>query len=254
MSKNLLSLFVGGCLVCCLSSCFTPRTVIRVEPDDSEVVFWSHGQAIAEQQENGIWCRAAFSHANPDFLVFDIEVINQGESDLLVTPEDMDLIAMPNNFRLPAVDPERVLLSMEVDASRREANAKNVAVATGVVVAAAVVAAAVSDDGNDNDNNDVVDDYDVADAIVDVAVPALYLSATFASEPPLSTPVNALPPAEEVIFWSDYALRRTTLRPDESIRGLVAFPRYDDTNEFHLDVPIDELSFQFQFHQRVIQP
>lgn len=239
------------------NGCFSPRAVVRVEPDETEAIFWSHGQAIAEQKQEDIWCRAAFSHANQEYLVFDLEVINESEQDVLVTPEQL-FLATPTNFQLPALDPERILLAMEVDASRQEANAKNAAVATGVVLVGAAVAAALSDNDNDGDNDTSSEEYydDEVDAglVVDAAIPALYLATGFANEPPLSAPVDALPGTADPLFWSDFTLRRTTLRPNERIRGLVAFPRYDDTESFFLHVPIAEQNFRFYFRQRLIFP
>ena len=251
--KTAYSLFVLLSLASLLwTGCFTPRTVIRMQPDESENVFWSNGQAIAEQIQDSVIARAAFSHATPEYLIFDIEVINQGGSSILVAPEDL-YIATPQNFQLPAIDPERQLLSMEIDASRQEARAKNTAVATGLIAAGAIIAVAATSDGDAGDGDDF-DDYDAVDAAVDVAIPALYLSTAFRQEAVLSAPISALPLPYDPIFWSDYTLRKTTLRPGESVRGLVAFNRFDQTDRFELALPLEELKFRFSFEQVLIQP
>lgn len=236
-----------------LTGCFTPRVVIRMQPGESENVFWSNGQAIAEQVQDSVIARAAFSHATPEYLIFDIEVINQSGSSILVAPEKL-FIATPQNFQLPAIDPERQLLSMEISASQQEARAKNAAVATGVIAAGAIIAVAATSDGDSGNEDDYDDDYDVVDAAVDVAVPALYLGAAFRQEAILSSPISAIPLPFDAIFWSDYTLRKTTLRPDDSVRGLVAFSRFDQTDRFALTLPLEELKFKFSFEQVLIQP
>lgn len=240
------------------TGCFTPQPVVRVQPDEAEISFWHYGQAIAAKAQDGFTTRAAFSHANRDYLVFDVECINESEQTYLVTPEVMRLVS-GQNFSLPAVDPEKYLLHSEVRASRAEADAKNAAVATGVVAAAAIVAVALSD--NDSDNETEADDYDsytdygADDVVVDLAPSMLYLGASaFHEGPILSHPVDQLPPTQDILFWSDYTLRRTTVRPGESVRGLVAFPRHDEATVFTLQVPVDDLRFEFLFQQRLIRP
>ena len=60
--------------------------------------------------------------------------------------------------------------------------------------------------------------------------------------------------SDELYFWEELALRRTTLRPGEQIRGLVAFPRMDDAEGLRLETPIEQENFVFLFTQRVYQP
>lgn len=248
----LLSILLVAALM--FSGCFTPQPIVRVAPEASENVFWHQGQAIAEQKIDSIVGRAAYSHVNRDYLVFDVEFFNETSSPMLIDPA-MFYLRTPANFQSRAVDPERIIFSMEMDASRQEARAKNLAIAGGVVVVAAAVAVATSDDG-DGDNNDYVDNYTTADAIIDVAdgVGMIAWGLTFHQDPILSVSPNVFPETNDVLFWQEVALRKTTLMPDQNIRGLVAFPRLDDNNAFSLIAPIEEKRFDFLFEQQLYRP
>lgn len=239
------------------SACVVPQKVIRVEPDQQENVFWYQGQAVAEKKQESIVVRSAFSHANREYLIFDVEVFNEGDQPILVSPEVMSITSTSGSKRR-AADPENMLLSMEMQQSRQEANAANAAIAGGVLLVGAAVAVAVSDDGenlSDNDGDGWVDDtYDAADVIVDAVLPAISIGLSFHQDPILSSPVDALPAPDEAYFWQEVVLRRTTLRPNEHIRGLVAFPRLDDTRELTLEVPVEREDFIFKFVQRLYQP
>lgn len=246
--------------LCCLllflcSGCFTPHKIVRVAPEQQENIFWHQGQAIAEKKQGSVIVRAAFSHAQHNYLLFDIEVFNEKETPILVTPEALSLIT-PNDYQIPAIDPEAVILSMEMKASQQEANAKNAAVAGGIIVVGSAVAVAVSSDGGDyrDDGTDAEVIYDALSFTADVVLPTIIWSAQFNQDPILSEYSEALPSTQELIFWQDIVLRRTTLRPGESIRGLVAFPRFDNTAQFELAFPLEKDEFRFLFTQKLYQP
>ncbi len=251
-------LFAILCYLLCFSSaCVVPQKVIRMEPDTQENVFWYQGQAIAEKKQDQIVTRAAFSHANREYLIFDVEIFNEQERSILVTPEVMTL-ASETGAKRRAIDPEHMLLSMEVQQSRQEANAANAAIAGGIILVGAAVAVAVSDDGDNGSTEswtgDVVDDYDAVDVVVDAVLPAVALTLDFHQDPILSSPVSSLPLTNEALFWQETVLRRTTLRPGEHIRGLVAFPRFDEVRELIISIPVEQEEFIFRFQQQVIQP
>jgi hypothetical protein len=238
------------------SSCFTPQQVIRISPAPSENVFWHQGQPIAEDKRDSIIARAAYSHANRDYLIFDLEFFNESSQPCLITPEQLTL-RTDGNFQLPAVDPERLLFTAEMDASRREARAKNWAVAGGVALAsAAVVAAANSDSADEETAAWDESNYDEVDAAADVAesLSMIAWGVSFQQEPVLSVTADVLPHTDDPIFWRQVALRRTTLMPGAHIRGLVAFARATDAADFTLQVPTECTSFSFRFVQRVFQP
>ncbi|HKK75627.1 MAG TPA: hypothetical protein VJ953_11185 [Saprospiraceae bacterium] len=254
------SIYQAFFLFCCsilFSSCFVPREVIRIAPDESERVFWHQGQAIAEAQLDNIIARAAYSHANRDYLVFDVEVFNESDQPCLLSPENFSLTTA-QNLRLRAADPEKEMFALDMNSSRNEARAKNWAVAGGVALATAAVVAAVSSDGADNIDGLVGDGYNAVDASLDLAagVANIAWGLSFHNDPVLSVPANVLPPIGSYDFWQSVALRRTTIMPGSSIRGLVAFPRNKQrtAGTLLLDVPLECAVFRFRFTQMNFQP
>ncbi len=238
---------MGVMLLCVLvfSSCFTPKSVVRVNPEKEENVRWNYGQAFARKRLGDLGVEAAFSSYDKNYLIFEVEVLNYGEGEVLVSPEHLFLEADGRQIR--AIDPERQLLSMEIEDSRRDASRKNLAVAIGTAAVVGAVAAIASDDGDDDDNgNDVVDN-------VDVAVTSLYVGATVApavADAPLPPPPGPASPW----FWSDYALRKTTLGPNQKVSGKVMFPRNDELARMILVAPIQEEIFRLKFQQVIYKP
>ncbi|MGH1436282.1 MAG: hypothetical protein ACRBG0_17680 [Lewinella sp.] len=247
---NLL-LLMGMSLL--FTGCFTPQKVIRIAPEAQENVFWFQGQPIAEKKQDSVIVRAAFSHTDRKYLLFDIEVINEKDFPILVSPEVLSL-KTTNGYQMSALDPEDVILSMEMRASQKEANAKNAAVAGGIVLVGAAVVAATSDNDSGSDNYYDNDALDALEFAVDVAVPTIAWGLSFHQDPILTEYPEALPSSEQLLFWQEIVLRRTTLRPGESIRGLVAFPRFDNTQSLKLTIPLENDSFEFLFTQKLYQP
>ena len=246
-------------LVCSflLSSCFTPREVIRIAPERSENVFWHQGQAIAEAKQENIITRAAYSHANREYLVFDVEIFNESNRPCLVSPEDFSLTTQ-QSLRIPAADPEKELFALEMDASRKEARTKNWAVAGGVALATAAVVTAVATDGGDVVGDNLLgNNYNLLDATLDVAdgVAMVAWGMTFQNDRILSVDPDVLPEAGSFAFWQDVALRRTTIMPNSNIRGLIAFPRETTTpGNITLDLPMECTTFSFRFTQTNFRP
>ncbi|MEM6379707.1 MAG: hypothetical protein AAF705_16005 [Bacteroidota bacterium] len=240
-----------------LNSCIAPREVVRIAPEQSENVFWHQGQAIAEAQQENIIARAAYSHANRNFVVFDVEIFNESNRPCLISPEDFS-ITTQQNLRIKAADPEKEIFALEMDASRKEARTKNWAIAGGVTLAAAAVVAAVATDGDDVVTDNLLgNNYNIVDATFDIAdgVAMVAWGMTFQNDRILSVDPEVLPEVGSFAFWQDVALRRTTIMPKSNIRGLIAFPRETTTpGSLTLDLPLECTRFSFRFTQKNFRP
>jgi hypothetical protein len=257
---NICSLF----LLLTLCSCAVPQAVIRVEPNKDEDVRWNYGQAIAEKSEDGLQVSAMFNSYDRKYLVFNVEVVNQREEEVLVTPEQFYL-ALPSGIRVPAINPETHLFSLDVESSRREANLKNGAIALGVL-SVATLAAGVAADIHENKevsnanalDNTVVNDGGILDNTAN-ALNAAMLTADIAIG--LASEAHAvrerdpgLLSTQERDYWSDFTLRRTTLRKGENVKGRVIFLRQDAMRDFLFMIPVEQRVFSFGFKQRVFMP
>lgn len=258
LSTVLYVLILAGAL----NSCAVPQAVIRMEPAADQQVRWDYGQAIVEKSVDSLFGRAAFDHAEKEYLVFNVDVTNLSQKDQLVAPEQFYLTTNTGT-RYFALDPEKQLFSMEVQENVREANAKNAAVLAGVVAVAAVTAVAVSEikdnqndrNNNNSNNNENRNNLNSSGTDILLSVP-LVLNATPAPyvAPPIDNFEPNAPTTRERSFWMDYTLRKTTLAPGEKVRGKVLFRRQDALRDFLLMLPIEQTVFSFGFKQKVFQP
>ncbi|WP_353484537.1 hypothetical protein [Haliscomenobacter sp.] len=255
--------FYSFVLAVSLSSCAVPQAVVRVEPTADQKVRWDYGQAIVEKSVDSLFGRAAFDHAEKEFLVFNVDVTNLSQRDLLVAPE-LFYITTSTGTRYFALDPEKQLFSMEVQENVREANAKNAAVLAGVVAAAAVTAVVVSEikdakenrNNNSNSNNENRNNNQSNTNFL-LSVP-LVINSSSADQSIAQSNIDNFEPNRPTTrdrdFWTDYTLRKTTLAPGEKARGKVLFSRQDALKDFLLMLPVEQSVFSFGFKQKVFQP
>ena len=246
-----------------LSSCAVPQAVVRMEPAADQKIRWDYGQAIVEKSVDSLFGRAAFDHAEKEFLVFNVDVTNLSQRDQLVAPEQF-YITTATGTRYFALDPEKQLFSMEVQENVREANAKNAAVLAGVAAAVAVTAVVVSeikdakDNNNSNNNNNNENRNNNQDNTNFLLSVPLVINSASADQSIVQQNIDNFEPDRPTTgdrgFWMDYTLRKTTLAPGEKARGKVLFRRQDTLKDFLLMLPVEQSVFSFGFKQKVFQP
>jgi len=251
------SLTLGLFTAIFLSSCYTPKAVIRIEPD-SEDVRWQYGQAFARQQANGLEVQAAYNGMNREYLFFDVEIINYEEEEVLIDPSRFFLDV--NGFQRRAIDPEAFLLGLDMEASKREANSKNTAIVLSVVAVAATAAIIIAADNNSSNGNNVnannasnvgqdINDIALATDVVSI-FPSLVVDLSNNNQAGEVPPPNP----KDRDFWTDFTLRKTTLRQNERVTGKVLFPLTELTDRFKLVMPVEEGAFRLQFKRMLHQP
>ena len=217
------------------TSCFSPQKIIQMESDAGQSTKWNYGREVVLIKNGDLEARIFFEDFTKKDLIFDVEVVNLGEEEILLKPEEIH-VQPENGGRIWCYDPEKEIFGEQMEMSRKEAAGKNAAVAIGAaVVATAVIAIAASDGENDNNNNDFDGDTFV---YVNTAVP-----------PP---PMEFRPP--NINFWKDYSLRKTTLEKGYKVGGKVVFPRMDDARVFTVIVPVGDKELKASFRQRIYQP
>ncbi|NRB47134.1 MAG: hypothetical protein HRU41_05635 [Saprospiraceae bacterium] len=246
------------CSTLFLSSCFTPKPVVRVEPMEEDVR-WQYGQAFARQQSNDLEVQAAYNGNNREYLFFDVEVTNFGEEEVLVDPKQFYLEV--KGMKMRAADPEVMLLGLDMDASRREANSKNAAVAIGVAAVAATAAIIATSDGNgnsnaSNNNNASGNSFDGGYNNLDLAVDLVSIVPNLMIDLSAPRAVEEFPPVnpQDRNFWTDFTLRKTTLRQGERVSGKVLFRTLDLDDRFQMVLPVESSTFRMQFKRLLFQP
>ncbi len=233
-----VSQFVLFVVVASLASCFVPQKIIQIDSGEDEETKWNYGRQVVIVKDGNLEARVFFEDFTKKDLIFDVEVVNLGEEEILLQPEQIHILT-DNGGRVWSFDPENEIFGEQVELSRQEARNKNTAVAVvGVAVAATIVAVAASSDGN-NSNND-------GDGI-NTATSLLYVSSVV--PPP---PLVVMPPNDN--FWKDYSLRKTTLDQGYKVGGKVVFPRMDESRVLTVVIPVGDQKLKASFKQRIFQP
>ena len=252
MMKNYKFGFLSILFISIFSSCYVTQPIVQIEPNSNEYVFWHEGEPIAEKKIDSIVALAAFSHVSGDFYVFDVEIFNDSEAPILVAPEDM-YISIADNYKIPSIDPKKMILSIEKEREEVKKRQRNAAIATGVFVLATIVAVAITSKNrksNRNRNNDYSRfDDDGWDLATDVVLPSIVWGLEFHDQAVLSTHINSIPLTSDLVFWRSAALYKTTLSAGESIRGLIAYPR-NHFSDLLLVIPVENVQFEFMFNQK----
>lgn len=240
-----------------LTSCFSPKPVMRFKPEETQTT-WEKGKEYVSYKKGDYEVHASYYGNNEKYIIFDIEVINSKGVDFLVAPEDIKLYTgcwdnvsqnvIYDNIPIHAIDPEAELLKIDMDNSRAEAAQKNSQVAAVAIFAAAIPLAIVASNtdmknSNSNGSNNSVNNTDLVEAGVDLALGATAINQMGAENQIISLNDNRN-------MWETASLRKTTLSPGYSIRGLVYFPVPNlSTRKVYFDVPTPDgaISFKYNF-------
>jgi hypothetical protein len=114
----------------CLVGCATPAPLVRLYPRNPNAV-WVSGRAVVAHEQAGIRVATAFDEQHQDTLGLRIEIQNLTNDRLEIAPEDVTYLtctserdASCSSLR-PIINPEEVLMSLDVQSSRERANATN---------------------------------------------------------------------------------------------------------------------------------
>lgn len=240
----LLLLFITSLFYNC-----SPAPISRVNLAKEDVGYWQRGTAIGEKSADGLIVEAVYSHSDKKFDYFDISIENTNEERTLVDPKEFKLIDKYSAGELSAIDPELMILNLELKDSKRTANNKTLAIVAGAAIVAGTVAVVAADGGNggstENNDNYYVDNYIFTDLTPQNFPPMSY--QYFSQEPLLSIDYRNLPDSKAVGFWKEFTFRKSTLFQNQRMRGLVAFVKNKNLKNSQLIIPTatKELTFDF---------
>ena len=258
--KNYIIITIVATLL--LSSCYSPKPVIRINPEEKQTT-WEKGKEFVSYKRGEYETHCSYEGCNNQYIIFDIEIVNIKGEEFLVAPEkivmytgtwnnttqNIDYDPIPIN----AIDPEMELLKIDLANSKAEASAKNAQIAAMAICAAAIplsIAASVSDYNNmdSGKSNNAVSNTELVDAGVNLALGA--------------TAINQIAQEGQIISlndnkytWKEASLRKTTLSPGYSIRGLVYFPIPDlKVRKIKLEVPTPDDAIVFNYNLVLYYP
>ncbi|HZL17526.1 MAG TPA: hypothetical protein VFG23_07260 [Polyangia bacterium] len=230
-----------GCLSLLASAtlgCATPAPLVRLNPKATDIT-WVGGRATVQATNNNIRVGTAFEYQDGPMLAMRVEIENDTTARIEVAPADFtftdclgEAIAscMPT---LAAVDPEKVLASLDVAQSREVAESANDQALLGTLV----ILSAVGDVGAHHHGSGLR---------TAVALDAMQSDASTHDSAQASFGVRRQ-------IWSNQALRRNTLDPGQGTSGLVFLPIDLRAGYVWFNVRLAGAVFQFPFQQVVTQ-
>jgi len=228
------------------SGCVAPEPVLRLTPL-AENVLWIGGQAATIKEGKAARVAVAFAHQQENLLGFRVEIENTASVPVLVNPSSSyyaTCTRSPDGKRQChparwAVDPETVLLSLDIARSRQKADQMNSEALLTPLIFLSLGAAVVGTVSND---------HHATSRALDSAI--LTSSALNASQQ--GGQQQAMAYAMGRANWEATALRKSTLPPGGRVAGLVYVARDVAANEVSLQIRVGDDVLTFAFRQFVI--
>lgn len=235
-------LFAG--LVSILYSCVGPSPITRLDPETKNFT-WNYGQKYIDKTQNHITLSLAFDKNMGETLIFDVEVTNNSNDSLLVSPETFSYKALNQYGTMLgkyayAINPEKMLLKVDKDLAREEAHQTNQAIVdlVSTTTEAAATISSLDDspqkkqqlyhDINYNRNRRAMSEYNTEQRI---------------------RSLNA-----ERDFWENNVLQTTELAPGYYIKGKVYFKRNINAATYEFKFPIGNEVFILNYEQVLHKP
>ena len=232
------------CVLCILivtattsSGCMTPEPVLRLTPL-SERVLWIGGTAAIVKEGRAARVAVAFARQQGNLVSFRVEVENTASIPIIIGPSNFYYATCTrsadrsNRQCLPArwaVNPEKVLLDLDIARSRQIADGMNKGAVAAPLLFLDMAAAMTGSASRDHRTTSLALESIPAD------------DARQASAYEL-----------ERANWETAALRKTTLLPGNRVAGLVYVARDVAANEVSLQSQIGDEVLDFPFKQILI--
>ena len=227
-----------------LNSCVSPRPVFRLNPTES-VTVWDRGKEFVSIKANSFVVHTAFHKHEGGLISFDIEVINEDSSDFLVSPEQFVLSPLSwetarSNFDFTApqkaLDPEHELRNIDISMSQQDASHTNYQLFA-LGVALADVTYSVATINKEKSDAEIV--------ATEVGREAVYGGLAVNDDIHYQS-IQRLTDLRYI--WEATALRKTTLFPNNSIRGLIYFNEPSKyIKSVRLTIPINNMEVNMDF-------
>lgn len=212
-------------LLCCISvsllfnACVSPAPVYRLTSFDADPT-WIHGREYVVKRVSSHEVGLRYSYMRGRLLVFDVDIVNMSNSDLLVDPatfysvplKDKTAAHNADGGRVFAINPEPMIEQIEKSISRENASAANAALADLTLATGKIV----------TDIAGIGDPKSKQEPEKKARREREEESERFNREMRYDAAMRRL--TDERTEWERYALRKHTLHPDETLRGSIYFP------------------------------
>ena len=231
-----------------LTSCFSPKPVFRFKVDEAKTT-WDKGKEYISYKKGDYEVHTSYYGNNDKYIMFDIEIVNNKGEEFLVAPENIKIYSgswdnvsqsiLYNSNPVFALNPEMELLKIDLENSKAEAASKNAGVAAIAIFAAAIPLAIIASESdaknsksNNNSNAPIISNTELVGTGLDLAIGANAINQA-------NQEIKIESMNDNKYTWETSSLRKTTLSPGYSIRGLVFFSIPDiKFKKIRIDVPI----------------
>lgn len=220
--------------------CATPIPVVRLSLDNPGGI-WVAGRETAVNDVAGVRVAAAFERGTEGVITFRVEVQNDSEQAVEVSPSQIWFtrcrgpVGLVCDSPVYVRDPERALASIDRDAAVARADAINSeGLTSGLLLLSAVADVASLAAGDHSARSSSADTLALA-------------HAEKANHELLASSIESTRQ-----MWADVALRRTTVTPGHGAGGLVFMPADTEATFVRLTVAIGDRRFESVWEQRVL--
>jgi hypothetical protein len=228
-----------------------PAPVLRLSPLSSETK-WIYGKEFASSATDDLEIAVAFESMDEAAIIFDVEVTNLAGQPVLISPErfyylslavpedTISLVATPKRIS-SAIDPEFEILDLDKKISRENAS---YATAAGIDAIGSLIGLFVdiATIGKKKTEQEIKEEEQ-----------SKCEDERFRRERQIDHENSLANLKNEKAKWESTTLRRTTLDPEQSLRGRVYFPANDKTKYLKLCFPIGEANVQIVFEQKKVK-
>ena len=243
--KSLLFFFFLSIMLSCSTT-----SVMRLRPVEQEI-FSDGGKQIVKQEKNGVKVVASYDGRFEQYMVFDVEVFNNTEQPLTVSPKDFTFIPLDENkqnlvsadgkylYAYQGIEPQQQINYVQHEMANQEAKIKRARVVNTVLFVGGIVALIAGSSGR---SESAWRTAQLGETVVQVAqVKRIIDHTNYYSK------VDKLNREGQV--WSQENFRTSTLQPGQSMRGGVFLESNSRAKFVQLSYKTENDPINFLFEQ-----
>lgn len=224
--------------------CHVPPNAVMKLTVDSQESDWYKGKQIITIENDTVSIQLSFDRTSSGNYLFDVDVLNISDTSLLVDPQNFyyHLVEQDKNKNMGVVNahnPETIIADLQkkysLNQSRVESEQMSYAFGYFLTAVGQTAALIKNDDAASEQfdkNYDELNREEFLDDIKNQKIAQSLESSTF--------------------LWEILALRKTTLRKNESISGIVFFPVNKDAKTLEFFFPVGNSTLKIIFTQERI--
>ncbi len=236
-----ISIFPLIFILLILSGCFRPYPIYDLNPSGDYTTRWLFGSEYVIMENGNVIASLAYVNSERDFLVFDLEVINKSETDILVAPEIFyyhPLISETHadTMKIPALDPRLQLMKIDKLLSQKRAHQANQNLSNIIAETTDLIGDIADSDDMSVEEKQLEKQEDLARHI-----------EQHKEETQTRNQITDLNQQRQ--YWASEVLRKTTLKQNEAIEGRIYFPTEREIEKIMVVLTLGEFKFEVVFDQ-----